>query len=164
MSILDHETKSDCKKMYQMDIIKLSKCKKVIFAALAALFLYVMFSFPMHAMIDESNRKLRFAEKLKDKPLNIKNTMIPRYIHQTWKTDNYTRDDVPEHVRASISAWSKFESFTYLLWNDQDIEDFVVLEFPKLYPIYIRLTPIMRTDLFRLLVLYKHGGIVCIFI
>jgi mannosyltransferase OCH1-like enzyme len=161
-TFLDHETKSDSKRKYKIDAIKVSRGKMLKYAILAGLFVYMMFS-SMHAMSNRSNRKLRFANKLKHKPLNIKGTTIPRYIHQTWKTDDYTQADVPDHVRESISAWTSLESFTYFLWNDQDIEDFVILEFPNLYSVYRLLTPIMRTDLFRLLVLYRYGGIVCIF-
>jgi mannosyltransferase OCH1-like enzyme len=108
-------------------------------------------------------RTLRFAPKLKKNPSKINNTIIPRFIHQTWKTANISDADVPEHVAESVKAWSNYDSFTYLLWDDQDIDDFVLVEYPDLYFLYTLLTPVMRTDLFRLLVLYKYGGIVCSF-
>lgn len=108
-----------------------------------------------------AERNPRFSEKLGNITANISNTIIPKIIHQTWKSDNIYDINVPNHVRESVKAWNTYSpTFTCLLWNDNDIEGLVINDYPDLHFLYKRLTPVMRADLFRLLVLHKYGGIV----
>lgn len=106
----------------------------------------------------------RFKSLLGKPPGFIKDTNIPKFIHQTWKTSDLNDPSNPEIVIKSVKAWKeKFPGYTYLLWNDTDMEDLVYDHYPHFLEQYKKLIPIMRTDLFRLLVLHKYGGIVIIF-
>lgn len=84
---------------------------------------------------------------------------IPKIIHQSWK-------DGPETLRpewkSSYETWKSLEKdgFTYMYWNDNDIYNFMEVNFPwfmeqfKSYKYGIQ-----RCDVFRTFVLYKYGGI-----
>ena len=103
----------------------------------------------------------RFETLLGQSPGFIKNTKIPKFIHQTWKTADLKQQSTPSHVIQSVNAWSQESpGYTYLLWNDADIQNLVFQYYPHLRKLYRKLTPVMRADLFRLLVLHKYGGIV----
>lgn len=82
--------------------------------------------------------------------------MIPRIIHQTWKTA-----DIPERFRACQASWREHHpDWTYILWTDADIEAFVTQHYPRLlglfqsYPDHIQ-----RVDAARYMILFKYGGI-----
>jgi inositol phosphorylceramide mannosyltransferase catalytic subunit len=82
--------------------------------------------------------------------------MIPRVIHQTWKTDK-----VPEVWVDSVNACKDtHKSYKYMLWTDVKMKEFVKKEYPEFYKTYISYPHVIqRCDAFRYLVLYKYGGI-----
>jgi Glycosyltransferase sugar-binding region containing DXD motif len=81
--------------------------------------------------------------------------MIPRRIHQTWKTK-----DLPSHWQSSHDAAQKVPGFEYTLWTDNDLNHFVQEEFPQHLDLYKSLKyTIMKIDLARVLILLKHGGV-----
>jgi mannosyltransferase OCH1-like enzyme len=102
------------------------------------------------------------SDRIQSQKIYIKNTKIPKVIHQTWKTKNMWSRDVPIHVRQSVQSWRQCApDFEYLLWDDHDMELMVRRLFPRLYPFYASLPKIvMKSDLFRLLALIAFGGIV----
>ena len=82
--------------------------------------------------------------------------MIPKLIHQTWKTERIPQKWVPfaEKVKTLNPGWS------YKLWSDQDNEEFVRKEFPDFYRVFSDFPrKIMRADTIRYLILYKLGGV-----
>ncbi len=81
--------------------------------------------------------------------------MIPKKIHQTWRTHTYTRNDgSPESWKALNPNWD------YKLWTDADLETFVRGEFPDFWPLYQSYPqPVQRADLARYMLLYRFGGI-----
>jgi len=82
--------------------------------------------------------------------------MIPKIIHQTWKTET-----IPERWKDAVdSCKTLHKGYRYILWTHQTMRKFVQKFYPDFYPTY-RAYPhdIQRCDAFRYLVLYKYGGI-----
>ncbi|MBU0763931.1 MAG: hypothetical protein KJ607_03750 [Bacteroidetes bacterium] len=82
--------------------------------------------------------------------------MIPKIIHQTWKSEN-----VPVRWRKFVSKCQKLNpEWEYRLWTDHANNDFVEKEFPHFYNIYSGFTKnIMRADVVRYLIMNKIGGV-----
>jgi mannosyltransferase OCH1-like enzyme len=86
----------------------------------------------------------------------IGRAMIPKLIHQTAKTADIPSQWRPfqEKVIALHPGW------TYRLWTDEDNARFVRDEFPDFVPVFEALPrKIMRIDVIRYLILYRHGGL-----
>lgn len=83
-------------------------------------------------------------------------TLIPKIIHQTWKSNK-----IPRKWKLYVEkAKSLNPDWEYKLWTDSDNEDFVFQEFPELYKTYIGLAMnIMRADVIRYLIMFKIGGV-----
>jgi mannosyltransferase OCH1-like enzyme len=82
--------------------------------------------------------------------------MIPKIIHQTWKTNI-----VPVQYNESVLSCQKNNpTYKYILWTDGDMNTFVLTHFPRIYDTY-KSYPynIQRCDAFRYMVLYVYGGI-----
>lgn len=82
--------------------------------------------------------------------------MIPKIIHQTWKTDEIPKKWVPfaHKVKALNPDWE------YKLWADSDNDEFVQKEFPDFYETFQGFSRgIMRADVIRYLIMYKIGGV-----
>lgn len=82
--------------------------------------------------------------------------MIPRIIHQTWKTG-----DIPIRFRRFTDTWKRYHPhWEYRLWSDASARDLVARKFPHLlgryesYPYNIQ-----RVDVARLLILIEYGGL-----
>jgi mannosyltransferase OCH1-like enzyme len=82
--------------------------------------------------------------------------MIPKIIHQTWKTS-----DIPEGWKDSIPSWQQFHpGWQHILWTDADLERFIAERYPwfmktyRAYPYHIQ-----RVDAARYFILYEFGGI-----
>ena len=81
---------------------------------------------------------------------------IPKIIHQTWKTK-----EIPKELVFCVESWSRLNpGWEYKLWTDVEMDSFVKKEFPEIYSTYVEYPAgIFRADLFRLLVVYKMGGV-----
>lgn len=82
--------------------------------------------------------------------------MIPKIIHQTWKTS-----EPPEKTFFCIKSWKYLNpDYDYILWSDEDISSFVSKHYPE-YENRIEnfQLGIIKADFFRLLALYHFGGI-----
>jgi mannosyltransferase OCH1-like enzyme len=82
--------------------------------------------------------------------------MIPKLIHQTWKTDSIPKKWHPfvNKVKILNPGWS------YKLWTDQENDEFVKREFPEFYQLFAGFPrKIMRADTIRYLIMYKYGGV-----
>jgi mannosyltransferase OCH1-like enzyme len=82
--------------------------------------------------------------------------MIPKLIHQTWKTDDIPKRHQPfvNKIKSLNPEWS------YKLWTDRDNDEFVKKEFPELYRGFAGFSRnIMRADVIRYLIMYKIGGV-----
>lgn len=82
--------------------------------------------------------------------------MIPRIIHQTWKTA-----DVPENLRFFQGTWlAHHPDWEYRFWTDADCRDFIASWYPNFLPIYDGYqTPICRVDAVRYFLLRHYGGV-----
>jgi len=82
--------------------------------------------------------------------------MIPKLIHQTWKTDLIPKQWVSlvNKVKELNPDWS------YKLWTDKENDEFVRKEFPEFYGIF-SLFPrsIMKADVIRYLLMFRFGGV-----
>jgi len=82
--------------------------------------------------------------------------MIPKIIHQTWKTA-----EVPPAWDESRASWQRFHpEWQYIFWTDSSLERFIAERYPWFLRIY-RDYPyaIQRVDAARYFILYEYGGI-----
>ena len=72
--------------------------------------------------------------------------MIPRIIHQTYKTS-----DVPDRVKGLMRTWAeKNPGWKTRFYNDAECYKFVEREFPEYYDAYVSLPKdVERSDFFR---------------
>jgi len=82
--------------------------------------------------------------------------MIPKLIHQTWKTN-----EIPEQWKESVRSCKELHSdYTHIVWTDDTMNEFMKEHHPDFYPLYRSYTyHIQRCDVFRYFVLYTYGGI-----
>ena len=82
--------------------------------------------------------------------------MIPKIIHQTWKTV-----DIPEKWKGYQDSWKKHNpEYEYKLWTDEDVDNFMRSDFNEYYHFFANLSPIIKkVDFFRYCLMYKEGGI-----
>lgn len=82
--------------------------------------------------------------------------MIPRLIHQLWKST-----DVPPGCRHWVASWQRLNpSYRYRLWTNSDLERLLEQEFPAWREIFWGYRDnICRIDLARCLILKRYGGI-----
>lgn len=83
-------------------------------------------------------------------------SVIPKIIHQTWKTQ-----DVPEKYRTWVRSWKeKNPDFTYKLYDNDESRLLVASSYPEFLELYDSLpTGVQKADLFRYLVIHKFGGV-----
>lgn len=82
--------------------------------------------------------------------------MIPKIIHQTWKTER-----LPAWARRLYASWSTHNpDYQHWLWTDQDLRALIETDFPWFLDTYdsFPLT-IQRVDAARYFILYKYGGV-----
>lgn len=82
--------------------------------------------------------------------------MIPKILHQTWKTH-----DVPRHLRPYTEGWKRLHpGWEYRLWTDQSARELVAARYPRLLRKYDKYPySIQRVDVARLLILAEYGGL-----
>ena len=82
--------------------------------------------------------------------------MIPKLIHQTWKTSDIPR----KWLRFANTVKTLNPDWKYKLWSDADNDEFVKKEYPEFYDIFTGFSRgIMRADVIRYLIMYKIGGV-----
>jgi mannosyltransferase OCH1-like enzyme len=81
---------------------------------------------------------------------------FPKIIHQTWKTKELNEEQ---------KSWQKtvlehYPDYQYILWSDEDMDDFVKKNFADYYETWNSLTPfIKKVDTIRYMWMYLIGGI-----
>ena len=82
--------------------------------------------------------------------------MIPKIIHQTWKTDQ-----TPIEWQALVDSWKTHHpDWEYKLWTNEDGYRFVEQYYPSFYEAYCNLTyDIQRADAIRYVVVHHFGGL-----
>jgi mannosyltransferase OCH1-like enzyme len=88
---------------------------------------------------------------------NIVKPIIPLNVYQTWFTK-----DLPKYMQKNINYMKKINpEFTFHLYDDKDCRDFIETYFDQVVvDTFDKLKPgAYKADLWRLCVLYIHGGI-----
>ena len=82
--------------------------------------------------------------------------MIPRIIHQTWKTHV-----VPENCRCWVESWKTLNpEWKHILWSDQELDEFVAQHYPDFLTVYRSYKMgVQRADAARYLLLHHFGGV-----
>jgi mannosyltransferase OCH1-like enzyme len=84
---------------------------------------------------------------------------IPKIVFQTWKT----RDIVPELKQHLSEMMAINPEYKFEMFDDEDIDNFVIKKYrdePDIVECYQRLNiMVAKTDFWRYLFMYKHGGI-----
>ena len=82
--------------------------------------------------------------------------MIPRIIHQTWKTAA-----LPADFATYAATWEKLNpTWTWRFWTDRDLLEFVAQKYPEYLELYCRYPlGVQRADLGRYLLLHHFGGV-----
>lgn len=84
--------------------------------------------------------------------------MIPKIIWQTYK-DSF--EDLPSYAKKTAQTWKDLNpEYRYIYMNDKDIERFVLKYYGIDWYNIITKCPIgvMKSDIWRYLVIYKYGG------
>lgn len=87
-----------------------------------------------------------------------KTKKIPKYV---FRTSSFTTSNMPSIVYNNLLHLTiNNTDYKQYYFDDDDVEKFILEYFPHYYKYYIVLIPgAFRADLWRLLVLYKYGGI-----
>jgi hypothetical protein len=86
--------------------------------------------------------------------------MIPKIIHQTWKTNKLP--NILENIyKYNININNDYE---YYMWTDdnsgKNINNFIMKEYPELYKVYSKIElGVQKSDLARLAIMHYYGGI-----
>ena len=85
-------------------------------------------------------------------------TVIPKIIHQLWKTDI-----IPGRWQAAVNAVKRYHpGWEYRLWTDEMMEAHVRDFHPELFSSFMGFDlPIMRADVFRYMLMHDLGGMYC---
>ena len=80
---------------------------------------------------------------------------IPKIIIQTWKTNV-----IPNKYISDITSVRKFnKDYKFIFFTDNDINDFIIDNYPEYYDTYNRLpVKIQKFDFFRYIAIYHYGG------
>jgi len=93
----------------------------------------------------------------KFKESNTGGELLPKFIHQQWKTN----DDIPDkfHHRAFQKVFPAPE-FTYILWTDETMRKLIKEKFPWFLETYDSFPRnIQRADASRYFIMYEYGGL-----
>ncbi|MCX6849136.1 MAG: glycosyltransferase [Verrucomicrobia bacterium] len=82
--------------------------------------------------------------------------MIPRIIHQPWKTRN-----LPPLMREFQESWFKHHpEWEYRLWTNEDNKRLIHEQYPQYAEVFRRFTPpIVKIDFIRLAYMHRFGGL-----
>ncbi|KAH9811140.1 family 32 glycosyltransferase [Melampsora americana] len=87
---------------------------------------------------------------------SIRNTSIPKIIHQTWKTEKIPDRWLP--VRSTCAALHS--DWEYVLWTDQSGRELIQTHYPWFLDTFDGYKyPIQRADAVRYFVLHQYGGV-----
>ena len=86
---------------------------------------------------------------------------IPKIIHQTAPKDINKWHPVWKFCQDSWKTYFPKEEYTYMFWDDDDIDNFIKMQFPEYYKLFCDFGKdiILKVDFVRYAILYKYGGI-----
>ncbi|CAI5758229.1 unnamed protein product [Candida verbasci] len=133
--------------------------KYIIYAHVALIIYLIYLSFDLITLLHDDT----FSDALLDIELNPFNgkidkpQLIPKIIHQTYKTN-----EIPEIWKPGQKACIELhnEDYQYILWTDKKSRDFISEEFPWFLKTWDNYKyPIQRADAIRYFALSHYGGI-----
>ncbi len=82
--------------------------------------------------------------------------MIPKILHQTWKTDS-----VPARFQAYVESWKRHHpDWTMMFWSDRMLLEFVAQHYPDFLATFCSYAQgVLRADAARYLLLHHFGGV-----
>ncbi len=82
--------------------------------------------------------------------------MIPRIIHQTWKTE-----EIPARFQSFCETWKQLNpGWSYRFWSDRDLLEFVADVYPEFLKVFCSYDKgVLRADAGRYLLLHHFGGV-----
>lgn len=84
--------------------------------------------------------------------------MIPKIIWQTHQYKDY--ESLPLHLKKIASSWINLnQGWEYRYHSAEDREKYVNHNHPYLYELYVYVSPILQSDIWRYLVVYDNGGV-----
>lgn len=110
----------------------------------------------LNMIVDDPLTNAITDEELSDTYNDSSPQLIPKIIHQTYKTK-----DIPEHWKAGQQACIDLHpDYEYKLWTDDIMEEFMEKEYPWFLETYLSYGEnIQRADAIRYFILYHYGGI-----
>ena len=83
---------------------------------------------------------------------------IPKFI---FRTSKFKLSEIPKEIKDVLDKTIDTNpSYLQVYFDDDDIEEFIKEYYPKYYDLYITINPgAFKADIFRLLVIYRYGGI-----
>lgn len=102
-------------------------------------------------------KKINIMVDLKIYPLKHQNQLIPKFIYQTYETNNYHNN---HHYNAVQSFLDYNPDYNYEFYDDAKCAEFIKNNFDtEIFKAYIKLYPsAYKADLFRYCLIYKKGG------
>jgi mannosyltransferase OCH1-like enzyme len=83
------------------------------------------------------------------------NDVIPKIIIQTWKSNSIPN----KYINLIESIKKNNPDYQYLFFTDNDIENFLKINYPQYYQTYLNLPiKIQKIDFFRYVAVYHYGG------
>ena len=91
-----------------------------------------------------------------EQALDFKDHCVPKIIHQTWQDH-----DMPDRLKImQKTVIENHADYEYIFWTDNSIDEFIKVEYPKIWDFYNSFCyKIQKIDFARLLFLYHFGGI-----
>ena len=84
--------------------------------------------------------------------------MIPKIIHQTWKTDELP--PIMKYIYNENVKLLKSKGYEFKLWSDKEITELINNYYPDFFEIYsFARTGVQRGDISRIIIIYHYGGI-----
>lgn len=82
--------------------------------------------------------------------------MIPRILHQTWKTDR-----IPDRFKGLAESWERHNpGWKRMFWNDRALVEFVAEHYPDFLATFCNYqNGVMRADAARYMLLHHFGGV-----
>ena len=77
-----------------------------------------------------------------------------------WQTHEWEHSDLPEHFRAATMAWKNLNpTWEYKYVSARERADQVKSFDYNLYKFYVLADKVTQADIWRYIVVYKHGGV-----
>ena len=114
--------------------------------------LYILFAFLVASFLLNSNLFNFYSFK--------SNSLIPKIIHQTYKTSIINEIDC--YKQPWIKSWMKLNpDYSHIIWNDDSMKSVVDSEFSRDIQLAYEKLPfiVQKTDYFRYLILSRYGGV-----